>query len=305
MKLYGIGNALLYYREQNHLSQAQVCEGICPEMTLSRIETGEREFDSMISETLLERVGKTANRFEFVLNNEDYTLYELRENIKQHTNDGHVEIARECLIKYKSIMPEDSVLHEQFVLYYEALIMEKENGEIQDILKLLHDAINLTRPDYKERTSKMILYSIMEINIIYHLFIYEDYTEEMLYPVLRFVEEMYDEEEKRDILIPFYLFLVRRYEKEEKFFEMKRISEQALSLLQRGRSYLHLTEFYFYAVKARYQLCKSVQDWKVEKLELVELCNEIYYMSVVIEDDEMMRQIKEFCEVNLECQITM
>lgn len=44
MKLYGIGNALLYYREQKHLSQAQVCEGICSEMTLSRIETAENAY---------------------------------------------------------------------------------------------------------------------------------------------------------------------------------------------------------------------------------------------------------------------
>lgn len=305
MKLYGIGNALLYYREQNHLSQTQVCEGICPEMTLSRIETGEREFDSMISETLLERVGKTANRFEFVLNNEDYVLYELREKIKQAVNDDKVEIAKECLNKYKNIMPESAVLHEQFVLYYEALVMEKECGEKQEILKLLHNAINLTRPDYKEKTSKTILYSNIEINIIYHLFTYEDYTEEMLSPVFRFVEQMYDEEEKRDILIPFYLFLVRRYEREEKFSEMKRISEQAISLLQRGRSYLYITEFYFYLVKARYQLYNSTKEWETEKDELVELCNEIYYMSMAIEDNQMMRQVKQFCEENLECQITM
>lgn len=305
MKLYGIGNALLYYREQKHLSQAQVCEGICSEMTLSRIETGEREFDSMISETLLERVGKTANRFEFVLNNEDYILYELREKIKQHTNSGNVTIAKDCLIKYKNIMPDDSVLHKQFVMYYEALIMEKESVEIQDIIRHLYDAIHLTRPNYKEKTSKMLLYSTMEINIIYHLFLYEGYTEETLYPVLRFIEDMYDEEEKRNVLLPFYLLLVRRYEKEEQFYQMKRISERAISLLQRGRSYLHLTEFYFYAVKARYQLCKSAQDWKAEKLEILERCNEIYYMSMIIEDDEMMRQVKQFCEEKLECQITM
>lgn len=305
MKLYGIGNALLYYREQNHLSQTQVCEGICPEMTLSRIETGEREFDSMISETLLERVGKTANRFEFVLNNEDYALYELREKIKQTVNDGNVEMAKECLNKYKNIMPESAVLHEQFVLYYEAIIMEKEGEEKQTILKLLYNAINLTRPDYKEKTSRTVLYSNIEINIIYHLFTYEDYTEEMLSPVFRFVEQMYDVEEKRDILIPFYLFLVRRYEREENFYEMKRISEQAIVLLQKGRNYLHLTEFHFYGVKAMYGLYKCAQDWKAEKLEMVERCNEIYYMSMIIEDDEMMRQVKQFCEEKFGCQITM
>lgn len=305
MKLYGIGNALLYYREQKHLSQTQVCEGICPEMTLSRIETGEREFDSMISETLLERIGKTANRFEFVLNEEDYRLYELREKIKHYTNESDIEKTKECLKKYKNIMPENAVLHEQFVLYYEALIIEKENGSIQNVIRLLHEAINLTRPDYKEKTTKMILYSSMEINIIYRLFLYEDYTEEMLYPVIRFIEEMYDKEEKRDLLIPFYLFFVQRYEKEEKFYEMRRISDEAISLLQRGRSYLYLTEFHFYAVKAMYQLYKSTQEWEVKKQEIVERCNEIYYMSMIIEDKEMMEQVKQFCEENLECQITM
>lgn len=150
-----------------------------------------------------------------------------------------------------------------------------------------------------------MLCSNIEINIIYHLFTYEDYTEEMLSPVLRFVGEMYDEEEKGDILIPFYLFLVRRYEREEKFSEMKRISEQAISLLQKGRSYLYVTEFYFYIVKARYQLYKATKEWEIEKDELVELCNEIYYMSMIIEDDEKLKQVKQFCEENLECQITM
>lgn len=41
MKLYGIGNALLYFREQMKLSQIQVCEEICSEMTMSRIERDE------------------------------------------------------------------------------------------------------------------------------------------------------------------------------------------------------------------------------------------------------------------------
>ena len=45
MDLYNIGKAIYHYREKNRLSQAQVCEGICAEMTLSRIETGERECD--------------------------------------------------------------------------------------------------------------------------------------------------------------------------------------------------------------------------------------------------------------------
>lgn len=305
MKLYGIGNALFYFREQKNLSQMQVCAGICSEMTISRIETGEREFDSMLSETLLERVGKTANRFEFVLNDEDYALYELREAIKRNVAETNIGAAKEYINRYKTIMPEQSVLHEQFVLYYEALIIEKENGDSEEILRLLHNAIDLTRPDYKDNSDQMILYSVMEINIIYHLFLYEDYTEEMLNPVMRFVREMYDEEEKGELLVPFYLLLAEKYEKEGKFFEMKKISEEAITMLQGGRSYLNLTNFHFKLVKAGYQLYKSSQDWSIYKQELVELCNAIYYMSMITEDEDMMGKVIQFCEENLECQITM
>lgn len=78
VELLDVGSVVLYYREKRNLSQTQVCEGICNEMTMSRIETAGREFDSLISETLLERLGKTSNRFEFVLNDEDiYCLSQL------------------------------------------------------------------------------------------------------------------------------------------------------------------------------------------------------------------------------------
>lgn len=225
MKLYGIGNALFYYREQKGLTQAQVCAGICPEMTLSRIETGEREFDSMISETLLERVGKNVNRFEFVLNNGDYILYELRVKIQQYVKAGDLKEAKELISKYTEIMPQNSVLHKQFVMFNEAVISEKEGGERERFIPLFHEAI--------------------------------------------------------------------------------RISEQAISLLQRERSLLYLPELFFHFIKAKYQLSKLLQNWEKEKAELLELCNETYYAAMVVDDIDMMERIKLFCEEKLECQITM
>ena len=107
MELYGIGNALFYYREKKGLSQEQVCEGICTRMTISRIETGAREVDSLMSESLLERIGKSANRFEFVLNEEDYHLYILREAIKKAVDEQKPEEAKLNLEEYKKQMEEE------------------------------------------------------------------------------------------------------------------------------------------------------------------------------------------------------
>ena len=187
MKLYGAGNAILYFRLKNDLSQLQVCEGICPEMTLSRIETGEREFDSLISETLLSRVGKTPARFEFVLNGEDYDLYKLREDIKNHIHQKNPARAQRCLNEYENIIPENQLLHRQFLLYHQAMVKKLEQRPSEEIMALLHQAIDMTRPDYKEKPKLMMLFSRMEVNIIYQLFLYENYSEDTLYSLLRLV----------------------------------------------------------------------------------------------------------------------
>ena len=274
-------------------------------MTISRVETGEREFDSMISETLLSRVGKTAYRFEFVLNEEDYKLYELREEIEKFTKEGKVEAAQEKLHEYENLMPSDSVLHKQFILYHQALLMKWEKGDNKIIIKLFHEAIDLTRPDYKEKTSELRLYSTMELKIIYHLFLHEHYEEEDLALVFRFVEEIYDEEEKRNVMLPFYIYLVKRYEENHNFHEMRRISGQAVSMILSGRSYVHLMDFYYYELWAEYELNKDSVTWKEKRQELFQRCNEIYYMSMAIEDQDMMEKIKVFSEDKIGWQIIM
>ena len=49
---------LKYYREKYNLRQEDICRGICPVTTLSRLEQGNREVDSLLGQTLLGRIGK-------------------------------------------------------------------------------------------------------------------------------------------------------------------------------------------------------------------------------------------------------
>ena len=66
MKLNTVGIALSYYREKYGLSMTQVCEGICSPATMFRIEEGYREVDSLVSATLLSRIGKQVLEFELL-----------------------------------------------------------------------------------------------------------------------------------------------------------------------------------------------------------------------------------------------
>lgn len=305
MKLYGIGNALLHYREKAKLSQLQLCEGICNEMTISRIETGDREFDSLISETLLERLGKTTNRFEFVLNDEDYECYQLREKIVAAMNDREFEKVKEYIAKYRRDIPTSHILHEQFLLFYEALVMKAENQSEKEIVNLLYKAIGLTRRDFREQATRIRLYSGIEIKIIYELFLYENYSFETLRPLFEFMGEMYDEQMKQKFLLPFFYQFGKRYLQEENWSELDRIADDACEFLQSGRNYFYLLDFYFMKLSAEYHLYRNTECWHKKRIQLIERCNEIYYMSMTIENQCIMKKTEEFCKEKLECQVTM
>ncbi len=305
MKLYGVGNAVLYYREKSKLGQLQVCEGICNEMKMSRIETGEREFDSLISETLLSRLGKTANRFEFLLNEEDYYYYILRENIEKAVDAGELESAKAHIAEYRKNIPDTHELHEQFLLFHEAMLMKAEGKAAKDIVTHLYKAINITRSDFREPAQRLRLYSKFEIRIIYELLLYEDYSEEYMGSLFRFVDEMYDVEEKAVALIPFLYYFGKKYEQKESWYELKKVTERAISYLHMGRNYQYFTEFHFMEMLAEFHLYKKTDEWEERRTKLVQRCNEIYYMSMTIDDAEMMEKAECFSKEQLGCQITM
>ena len=305
MKLYGAGNAVLHYREKSKLGQMQVCEGICNEMTMSRIETGEREFDSLISETLLSRLGKTTNRFEFLLNDEDYYYYILRENIEKAVDAGELESAKAYIAEYRNNIPDTHELHEQFLLFYEAMIMKAEDNAMKDIITHLYKSINLTRGDFLEPTQRLRLYSKFEIRIIYELLLYEEYSEESMGSLFRFIDEMYDIEEKAVVLVPFLYYYGKRYERDENWYELKKTIEYAISYLQAGRTYSYIIEFHFMKMLAEFHLYKQTDNWEERRRKLVQRCNEIYYMSMTIDDVEMMKKAEFFCKEQLNCQIIM
>lgn len=304
MKLYSIGNAIYHYREKNKISQTQVCEGICTEMTLSRIETGERECDFFLSEILMERLGKTVNHFELFINDEDYYYYVLRENIEKAVEMGKLEQAKCYIEEYRNNMPTTHVLHEQFLIYYEVLIMKAEDKPKKDIVECLYCAINLTRPDFIKTEKRLRLYSKLEIKIIYELLLCESFSYEVLCGLFYFVDEMYDEEEKGRLQIPFLYHYAQQYKREEKWFELERVTSRGIGYLQAGRTYLYLAEFQFMNLLAERELYKNTVIWEKKRVEFIQRCNAIYYMSMIIEDSEMMKKAERFCEEQLECQVT-
>lgn len=88
---------LKYYREKYHLRQEDICRGICSVTTLSRLEQGSREVDSLLGQTLLGRIGKEVTLFETILSEQDYELWKMREQIEKSVENNQVKLRKRRL----------------------------------------------------------------------------------------------------------------------------------------------------------------------------------------------------------------
>ena len=129
MNINTVGEILRFYREKYNLNQNDVCAGICSVSTLSKIENGSKEADSLILETLLERIGKEVLQFEMILNDYDYSLWELRRKIEMEIKHNRKESAKQFLYEYETQMPQNNNVHLQYLLYRRLLLDDYSSAD--------------------------------------------------------------------------------------------------------------------------------------------------------------------------------
>lgn len=162
----GIGTAIQYFRETYQVSQSKLCKGLCSIATLSRIESGERDVDSLLLETLLERLGKTPNQFELILTDFDYESYQKREELEHLIENKRLEEANLLLASYEKMASLKGKVHKQFIVRSKALLNELQDGKVERTLELLMDAITYTVPGFKANKIQEYYLSNLELNII-------------------------------------------------------------------------------------------------------------------------------------------
>ena len=207
MDFQTLGVLLYRTREKKHLSLLDVCSGICSQSTLSRVEQGSRELDSLTSEMLLGRIGREVTRFELILNAEDYYLNQLRIEINENIEEKNYIKAKEKINLYRQHMPAEGKVHEQFCCYMECRILIAQNEITEKLSALLLRAIRYTIPDYLlENCVSRRVYSPVEIELIRMHITYNDRkcecNEVELFLIMDFVTEFYSLKQQEKIEIP-------------------------------------------------------------------------------------------------------
>ncbi len=276
---------LKYYREKYDLRQEEICDGICSVTTLSRIEQGFRESDSLVVQTLLSRIGKEVTLFETIVNEEDYDLWKTRTEIEKFVESNQFAAAKKKINTYRKMMPEGEVTHEQFCLYQEACVLREEGKTDEEVCDVLERAIKLTIPDLWSETKKTRLYSRMEIKLIFQLYQHhrekEMFLEQEILNVIAYVEKYYGDRNKEKIQTELYLAIIRYQEQMQNDEKTLEYVEKLLQVIAKGEGFYHLAELYFLRARLKAKVAVTKDDWERCKKDCRLAC-ELYE----IEEDE-------------------
>jgi len=297
-----IGSAIQYFRESHHITQTKLCKGLCSVATLSRIEAGERDVDSLLIETLLERLGKTPNQFELILTDFDYDLYHNREEIKKQIEDKNYNTACELLDEYEQIAASKGTVHLQFIITSKALLNELQGGSIETSIELFMEALTNTVPGFKTQEISDYYLSNSEINIIVDIaqrMISAGMTEmakEILVQVLAYLDSHNSMEENNRLYPKVAVIASRLFMQEPDLDRALDMCNKGLKSNKGSRKMDYLGELSFLKAQTTEGLLKAQNKWRYSQKECLKLYLLAYYIYDFCEESTTADKIKKYLQ---------
>ncbi|MDE5824349.1 MAG: hypothetical protein K2H91_06665, partial [Lachnospiraceae bacterium] len=289
---------------------------------LLRMEKGIRCVDYLTSSQLLDTIGKTADQFEQLLNDEDYGLWRARESIRKSIQQRKYGKVKEDLASYRTMKNNAPNLHEQFCLYQEVMMKAERlrsvgrvhyvpQDEQAELCETALRALHLTKPAFVFCGSgERQLYTSTEIELILLVVHYGTYctdtqTEDMLLNLFRHVDYYYLERERQKIG---YLILEELIELAQKLQDWDKeldYIDKGIDFVVQGREITGVARLHFLKAQALQRQCgAALAEDNVFRKEIQRECLMAYSVCEVFGDVCLMEAIKRFCEEELKWQIT-
>ena len=166
MNSRAIGSLINYERCKQNISREKLTEGICSEIVLRRIESGERCGDFFILERLISRLGKSGNKLETIQDENDYRLFLLREIMNEDLRENKYGKVGKSLAEYENIADMNNTLQLQYIKTVKGMLYSEKLGDYQKADEIFFDAINLTLPNFSIDRMEEYLMGEDEIIII-------------------------------------------------------------------------------------------------------------------------------------------
>ena len=297
-------------REARGYNQEEISDGICSLTTLSRIEVGERAVDFLMIEVLLDRMKVEKTEYEFVLDEDEYCVYEQREEILSLILEKQYEKAKEKLVQYETKYAQER-LHQQFVFWQRGLLLIKElqeSKEIEEIKKLekkkaikevLWKALLITAPEYERKFQEREVLSNIELSCITGiLYCIENNVEkeeafEKMYQYFKWCK-------KKEKLYPIPYRIAMQYYAEclyhnKKYVQCKQICMEALEELSFTSKLENRAEFFYLKAKAQEKIGFLNEE---EEKQCIKDFLTAYYVIAFYDGEAQAEELKSYIKEN-------
>ncbi len=162
---WNVGSVIKKMREEQGLTIAQLCSGLCSTVTMSRIENGERDMDIFLTTMIFGRLGYRPDKYELYGSAPELEQWNQRQNMKQMQRDGKYEQLAVAIQNYKEVWKKDieeNPFQKQFVLFIEGVIELQDNNPA-NCIGMLENAIRMTVPQWS--FDKYIIGAMAEIEL--------------------------------------------------------------------------------------------------------------------------------------------
>lgn len=172
-----IGEAIRRRREEQGLTQEQLCDGLCEPLTISRLENGKSLPSYSCIRALLQRLGMPDNRYYALLSKHDWEIRDIRRELLSCTSrftsalaDRKRQIwmlAMEQLRRLEALTEANDNITQQFILSQRAVLgTEVGPYSLADRRDLLLRALRLTTPRFDLKNIGAHRYTVDETRLI-------------------------------------------------------------------------------------------------------------------------------------------
>lgn len=200
MRKENLGKLVSYQRNKKNIGIKDLSRGICSVVVLQRLERGERVPDFFVLERIVERLGISMNKVEFLYDEQSYNIYYLREIIEKCLLEKEYQEAVKALEYYEGLKEAAESIHRQYICKMKAVIEEEYYKNNRESIEYLEEAMAQTVPDFHMEDVEKYVLGEGELILILMWLKAKNETEKMeILPykklLLHYIERIFSDEE--------------------------------------------------------------------------------------------------------------
>ncbi|MBQ7360766.1 MAG: helix-turn-helix transcriptional regulator [Lachnospiraceae bacterium] len=153
-----MGDIICRLKHQKKISGKKLCSGICSQSVLFRFESGETPIDYLSLKYLLSRLGKSINKVDNMLNNDDFEFLTLHSMINDFLMSGDVDSAEDLLNEYCSTKRPVIRPLKQYFQKVRCVIQQKRGLSSSELVQMITATLKITIHDFSlDRVANYLL----------------------------------------------------------------------------------------------------------------------------------------------------